>query len=78
MPPPIPNCEQLTATLGAQTACKIMAHDRYPASIHTGGSEVQLLGGPRAGDYLLGASKGAQRQPQIELGAQTALPWHAA
>lgn len=63
MPPPIPNCEQLTATSGAQTACEIMAHDRYPASIHTGGNEVRLLGGPWAGIYLLGASKGAQRQP---------------
>ena len=74
----MPNCEQLTATSGAQTAGEIMAHDRYPPSIHTGGSEVRLLGGPRAGDYLLGASKGARRQPQLELGAQTALPWHAA
>ena len=46
LPAPIPNCEQLTATSGAQTACEIMAHDRYPASIHTGGSEVRLLGGP--------------------------------
>ena len=78
MPPPIPNCEQLTATSGAQTAREIMAHDRYPASIHTGGSEVRLPGGPWAGDYLLGASKGAQRQPQLELGPQTALTWHAA
>ena len=39
-----------------------------------GSVEVRLLSGRRAGDYFLGASEGAQQPPQLELGAQLALP----